>query len=130
MSLGTMLKEARKRAGLTQEAAANELYVSRQTLSKWETDLSEPKASELLHCLELYHLPVTALLELRPDLTAADSPADHTDHPQQPSMPGLPQSPGKPSPSGPAPEAAAIPWRTPWLRPALPFSFSPRPSFL
>ena len=99
MSLGTMLKEARKKAGLTQEAAANALYISRQTLSKWETDLSEPKASELLHCLELYHLPVTALLELRPDLTAADPPAAPADQPQKPLQAKVAPRPKRAKPS-------------------------------
>lgn len=38
MSLGTSLAEARRKAGLTQERVAEKLGVSRQTISKWETD--------------------------------------------------------------------------------------------
>ena len=99
MSLGTMLKEARKKAGLTQEAAANALYISRQTLSKWETDLSEPKASELLHCLELYHLPVTALLELRPELSGADVPVEAAEKLEKPLQAAVAPKPRRAKPS-------------------------------
>lgn len=38
MRLGESLAQARKKAGLTQEAVAEKLGVSRQTISKWETD--------------------------------------------------------------------------------------------
>lgn len=38
MRLGESLVQARKKAGLTQEAVAEKLGVSRQTISKWETD--------------------------------------------------------------------------------------------
>lgn len=38
MSLGTSLGQARRKAGLTQEAVAEKLGVSRQTISKWELD--------------------------------------------------------------------------------------------
>lgn len=40
MRLGESLAQARKKAGLTQEAVAEKLGVSRQTISKWETEVS------------------------------------------------------------------------------------------
>ena len=40
MSLGNSLFSARKNRGLSQEAVAEKLGVSRQTISKWETELS------------------------------------------------------------------------------------------
>lgn len=40
MNLGESLLNARKSKGLTQEAAAEKLGVSRQTVSKWETGVS------------------------------------------------------------------------------------------
>lgn len=39
-SLGNSLYNARKSRGLTQEEVAEKLGVSRQTISKWELDLS------------------------------------------------------------------------------------------
>lgn len=37
MNLGSNLYNARKKSGLSQEEVAEELGVSRQTISKWET---------------------------------------------------------------------------------------------
>lgn len=37
MSLGNSLYNARKKSGLSQEAVAEKLGISRQTVSKWET---------------------------------------------------------------------------------------------
>ncbi len=42
MSLGNNLFEARKKAGLSQESVAEKLGVSRQTISKWETNETIP----------------------------------------------------------------------------------------
>ena len=41
MQLGSNLYQARKKSGLSQENVAEVLGVSRQTISKWETDLSQ-----------------------------------------------------------------------------------------
>lgn len=40
MSLGNSLYHARKKSGLSQENVAEKLGVSRQTISKWETEVS------------------------------------------------------------------------------------------
>ena len=40
MELGSNLFNARKKSGLSQEAVAEKLGVSRQTISKWETGVS------------------------------------------------------------------------------------------
>ena len=42
MNLGNNLFHARKRCGLSQEDVAEKLGVSRQTISKWETDETVP----------------------------------------------------------------------------------------
>lgn len=41
MSLGSSLYHARKKSGLSQENVAEQLGVSRQTISKWETGVSQ-----------------------------------------------------------------------------------------
>ena len=41
MSLGSSLYHARKKSGLSQENVAEKLGVSRQTISKWETGVSQ-----------------------------------------------------------------------------------------
>ena len=45
MSLGNSLHEARRKSGLSQEAVAEKLGVSRQTVSKWERGLGYPDVS-------------------------------------------------------------------------------------
>lgn len=42
MNLGSSLSAARRKSGLSKEAVAEKLGVSRQTVSKWETDESLP----------------------------------------------------------------------------------------
>ena len=42
MNLGNNLFHARKKRGLSQEDVAQKLGVSRQTISKWETDETVP----------------------------------------------------------------------------------------
>lgn len=41
MQLGEHLASARKKSGLPQEEVAEKLGVSRQTISKWETGVSQ-----------------------------------------------------------------------------------------
>lgn len=41
MNLGSNLYNARKKSGLSQEEVAEKLGVSRQTISKWETETSQ-----------------------------------------------------------------------------------------
>ena len=45
MLSGKQIAEARKRKGLTQEALAAELGVSRQTIAKWEQEISTPSVA-------------------------------------------------------------------------------------
>ncbi len=48
MSLGERISELRKLAGLSQMDLAKAVEVSRQAVSKWETDQSSPDASNLI----------------------------------------------------------------------------------
>lgn len=43
MNLGNNLYHARKKKGLSQEDVAEKIGVSRQTISKWETGVSQTK---------------------------------------------------------------------------------------
>lgn len=63
MSLGTSLAEARRNAGLTQEAVAEKLGVSRQTISKWETDETLPDIRQSKRLADLYQMTLDALVD-------------------------------------------------------------------
>lgn len=43
MSIGKRLLLLRQQKGMSQEELANQLHVSRQTISKWESEVSQTK---------------------------------------------------------------------------------------
>lgn len=62
MSIGGKLYELRKKKGLSQEEVADKLNVSRQTVSKWETDQSMPEFDKIVPICELYSITADELL--------------------------------------------------------------------
>lgn len=62
MSLGQRLLELRKTKGLSQEEVAFKLNVTRQTVSKWETDQSTPDFDKIIPLCELYGITPDELL--------------------------------------------------------------------
>lgn len=62
MSLGQRLIELRKTKQLSQEEVAERLNVTRQTVSKWETDQSSPEFDKILPLCELYEVSTDELL--------------------------------------------------------------------
>ena len=63
MNLGNHLFQARKRCGLTQEEVAEKLGVSRQTVSKWETDETLPDIRQSKRLALLYRLSLDELID-------------------------------------------------------------------
>ncbi len=63
MSLGEIIKSNRVRCGMTQEYVAEAMNVSRQAVSKWETDAAEPSTSNLLALAKLFGISAGELLE-------------------------------------------------------------------
>ena len=63
MSLGTSLSRARKNSGLSQEEVAEKLGVSRQTISKWETDETLPDIRQSKRMAALYKLSLDELID-------------------------------------------------------------------
>ena len=53
MLSGKQISEARKRKGLTQEALASELGVSRQTIAKWEQEISTPSVANAYKLMDI-----------------------------------------------------------------------------
>jgi len=62
MSLGETLLEMRKKKRLSQEEVAEKLNVTRQTVSKWETDQSTPDFDKIGPLCLLYEISADELL--------------------------------------------------------------------
>lgn len=63
MTLGEKLKSARKSAGLTQEQLSEKLLVSRQAITKWETDKGMPDIENLKQLSKLLNVSIDYLLD-------------------------------------------------------------------
>lgn len=62
MTLGERIQDCRKNAGLSQEALGEAMGVTRQSISKWESDTTIPELDKLVALSKLFHIPVGALL--------------------------------------------------------------------
>ena len=61
-AIGTNLRRLRVRAGLTQDALAGMLHVTRQTVSSWEIGRTEPDLDTLLALAKALHCDATELI--------------------------------------------------------------------
>jgi transcriptional regulator with XRE-family HTH domain len=82
MSLGEKLLDLRKKAGLSQEEVADKLGVSRQTVSKWETDQTIPELINVKLLSQLYNVSYDYLISgshLGGDITSIEMIVDEID---------------------------------------------------
>ena len=63
MELGRHVKEHRARLGMSQEQLAEAIFVSRQTISNWETDRTYPDVQSLLLLSSLFGVSVDELIK-------------------------------------------------------------------
>ena len=63
MELGNQIKRYRNEGNLSQEALAEKVYVSRQTVSNWENDKSYPDVKSLLLLSEVFHTSLDTLIK-------------------------------------------------------------------
>ena len=63
MTFGEKLKEARKKAGLSQEQFAEKMNVSRSAIAKWETDKGMPDVNNLKVMSQLLNVSIDYLLD-------------------------------------------------------------------
>lgn len=63
MEIGKKLKEARMRSGMTQEGVAEQINVSRQTISNWENEKSYPDIISVIGLSDLYGVSLDELLK-------------------------------------------------------------------
>lgn len=69
MNLGQRLMALRKSKQLSQEEVAEKLNVTRQTISKWETNQSSPEFDKILPLCELFEISTDELLTGRKEKT-------------------------------------------------------------
>lgn len=74
MTLGENITALRTKAGLSQGDLADALEVSRQSVSKWETDASTPELDKLLRLAELFGVTLDELVKGKPLQAAAPAP--------------------------------------------------------
>lgn len=73
MSLGNKLYELRKSKNLSQEDLADKLNVTRQTVSKWETDQSTPDFDKIIPLCNLFEITADDLLDINKDFSNKDN---------------------------------------------------------
>jgi len=72
MELGEKLQELRKSRGLTQEALAEELHVSRAAVSKWESGRGWPSIDSLKEVSAFFGVTIDELLSAESLITIAE----------------------------------------------------------
>lgn len=68
MDIGERLKTYRKNNGLTQEQVAEKIYVSRATVSSWETNRTFPDIEKIIYLSDLYNVSLDKLLKEEPSI--------------------------------------------------------------
>ena len=78
MKFNEKLLELRKKQGLSQEELGMELQVSRQTISKWETDETLPDIRQSKRLAALYGLSLDELVEFDMDVKEIQEAIERT----------------------------------------------------
>lgn len=77
MTLGESIYKHRKRSGMSQDGLAERLGVSRQSVSKWETDTAVPEVERLVAMSEIFGVTLDELVRgdkaAPPDRASADT---------------------------------------------------------
>ena len=63
MNIGNEIKKRRAQMNLSQEELAEKVYVTRQTVSNWETEKSYPDIHSVLLLSQVFGTTVDALLK-------------------------------------------------------------------
>lgn len=79
MSLGNSLYKSRKKKGLSQEEVAEKLGVSRQTISKWETEETVPDIYQAKKLAKIYGLYLDELTDVDLDQKEIEEVIKNTD---------------------------------------------------
>lgn len=80
MELHEKLQDLRKRAGLTQEELAEQLYVSRTAISKWESGRGYPNIDSLKALAKYFRITIDELLSGEELLCLAEKDSKQKEH--------------------------------------------------
>ena len=80
MTFGENLQFLRKRAGLTQEGLAEQMDVSRQSVSKWESNAAYPEMDAILRLCDLFSCDMDTLLRGDVSLRFSEDAAAYEKH--------------------------------------------------
>ena len=86
MELGEKIAFCRKKAGLSQEALADRLGLSRQAVSRWETGAAVPDLSKIVELSKLFQVSTDFLLlpeQTEPEHAEPAQPAAPSEQPVQ-----------------------------------------------
>jgi len=74
-TLGQRIQSCRKNAGLSQEALGEQLQVSRQAVSKWESDITVPELESLISMSRIFGISIGTLLGVEEPVPQAQEAA-------------------------------------------------------
>ncbi len=80
MSLGENLQFLRRKDNITQEQLAEQLEVSRQSVSKWESDTTYPEMDKLLQICEIFHCSMDDLVKKDISMIYVEDKAHYDTH--------------------------------------------------
>ena len=84
MSFGEQLASVRRSSGLTQEQFAEQLQVSRQAVSKWESGRGYPEIEKILYICNRYQVSIADMFAEEAPPPALSAASDVPAVPEQP----------------------------------------------
>ena len=102
-SIGEQIRDARKAKGITQDALAEAMNVSRQAVSHWETNRTMPDAETLIRLSKVLEHSFEAASAVQPAAEAPENPPEETAQPALVSPAGETPALAVRSPRGKAP---------------------------
>ena len=83
MIIGAKIAACRKRAGMSQEKLANELNISRQAVSRWETGEAVPDTEKVIQLSRIFHVTTDYLLLDIDEALQSAAPAENNRETEQ-----------------------------------------------
>ena len=83
MIIGAKIAACRKRAGMSQEKLANELNISRQAVSRWETGEAVPDTEKVIQLSRIFHVTTDYLLLDIDEAPQSAAPAENNRETEQ-----------------------------------------------